>query len=495
MRLPRRTPYYAAATDELTYVHSHLYGDRSDAKGVDAALGVVRLWMHRGACPQAVESTALLVESIRLDQAHAPTYGVRATYAMALTRFVNSVADSFQTGMYAQSIGAIAERIGLPQWLVQVRHSATHEELPSLEVCRDASAIALGWLDQHYWQPTLHTSLETDGDGGTHDGATADEAEQAWHTAACDRAAQLLLTYRNCAQAVRRDVSLAQRSSPPHEKALADVVAWLHDEAGRYAQLAVRFDTAERLSVGAMHADLEEAEDDMPAAVLPVVTLLITQLLVPGALFPADTKKRQSVGSVSLDDWAPLWDALLDRLQAEVPFFFPMLVDALIASPTYQSVAHAWVAWLAAREMTVPLGVPRWREGEDTVLTTFSSRGAQRVPLRRLVVQYALEADSEDWHVLAQSLSASDPVLKERVAQLCALRHVDEVTTMAPDACLAEMEARASTSSQPSLPGVTAMATEKEEEEAAAPGGWHRASAYVPTPIGCLAGERPSLLC
>ena len=58
MRLPRRTPFYAPAAEELAYVHALLYGDRSDLRALEGALGVVRLWMNRMACPQAVESTA-----------------------------------------------------------------------------------------------------------------------------------------------------------------------------------------------------------------------------------------------------------------------------------------------------------------------------------------------------------------------------------------------------------------------------------------------------
>ena len=125
MRLPRRTPYYGNVHEEISYVYERFYGDRRDRNAIESALGVVRLWIHRTCCPQAVESTALLVESVMLDQARVSDYAARASYAMALTRLVNSVVDSFQTGVYAQSIGAIAEQIGLPQWLVQVRHCST----------------------------------------------------------------------------------------------------------------------------------------------------------------------------------------------------------------------------------------------------------------------------------------------------------------------------------------------------------------------------------
>ena len=58
---------------------------------------------------------------------------------MALVRMVNGLVDPLQLGVYARPISSIATQIGLPMWLVELRHSATHEELPSLEVLRTAA--------------------------------------------------------------------------------------------------------------------------------------------------------------------------------------------------------------------------------------------------------------------------------------------------------------------------------------------------------------------
>lgn len=46
--------------------------------------------------------------------------------------------DPVQQGYYARSIGSIAHQLGLPQAFVELRHAATHENLPSLTVLRDA---------------------------------------------------------------------------------------------------------------------------------------------------------------------------------------------------------------------------------------------------------------------------------------------------------------------------------------------------------------------
>lgn len=42
---------------------------------------------------------------------------------------------------------------GLPQVLVDLRHEATHNELPSLPLLRLAACQALAWLRACYWQP------------------------------------------------------------------------------------------------------------------------------------------------------------------------------------------------------------------------------------------------------------------------------------------------------------------------------------------------------
>ena len=49
---------------------------------------------------------------------------------------------------------------GLPRILVDVRHEASHNELPSLALLRMAAASALTWLKESYWkQQSEHVDL------------------------------------------------------------------------------------------------------------------------------------------------------------------------------------------------------------------------------------------------------------------------------------------------------------------------------------------------
>lgn len=64
---PRRTPFYGEAREELAQVHTRFYAARDDTRALEQGVSIVRLWMNRGACPQAVEASALLVQGILAD--------------------------------------------------------------------------------------------------------------------------------------------------------------------------------------------------------------------------------------------------------------------------------------------------------------------------------------------------------------------------------------------------------------------------------------------
>lgn len=59
--------------------------------------------------------------------------------------------DSHQSARHKLSMYAIAKTINLPATFVELRHQATHEELPSLNKLRAASQKALRWIWDYYW--------------------------------------------------------------------------------------------------------------------------------------------------------------------------------------------------------------------------------------------------------------------------------------------------------------------------------------------------------
>lgn len=73
-------------------------------------------------------------------------------YCMAIMRLVNCFVEPVhkKTG---RSISELADAVGIPRMLVDIRHESSHRNLPSLRLVRTASMKALDWLKSNYWEP------------------------------------------------------------------------------------------------------------------------------------------------------------------------------------------------------------------------------------------------------------------------------------------------------------------------------------------------------
>ncbi len=155
---PRHVPW--ACHDEWRFVAACLFG--GDARALARGMRVVEMWCVRGDVPPAVESTvALLGLRAQLVAARASEDGdegvgaserdLRLALSCAIIRLVNEVVDAHQQGAYALSVSLLAEKARLPRILVDLRHGATHDVLPPLEVLAHAADLALDWLLANYW--------------------------------------------------------------------------------------------------------------------------------------------------------------------------------------------------------------------------------------------------------------------------------------------------------------------------------------------------------
>lgn len=129
----------------------------------------------------SVEMTVSLLEALRSDELPSSkalrSVGVpleqplvaksegerRALYAMTITRLINGLTASYQTGPYNKSIQSLARVLELPDGLVELRHSAAHGEIPSLVRLRTAALQSLQWLHDRYWlrQSTYFETTKT----------------------------------------------------------------------------------------------------------------------------------------------------------------------------------------------------------------------------------------------------------------------------------------------------------------------------------------------
>ncbi|KAF9598072.1 hypothetical protein IFM89_024106 [Coptis chinensis] len=95
-------------------------------------------------------STALTREDLNSDAMESEVI-LAMLHSMAIMRLVNGVAHK---GRY-ETEGSIADKaleIGLPRMLVDLRHEASHRDLPSLRLVQLASVKALEWVKSYYWE-------------------------------------------------------------------------------------------------------------------------------------------------------------------------------------------------------------------------------------------------------------------------------------------------------------------------------------------------------
>lgn len=154
---PKMCPW--STWDEWAQVFRAMYSDNVAHKAV--AIDMVCLWKGRGKVSHSVESTANLME-VNVREWHRDNSFRRCSdtelkmlYSQAILRAVNGLVDASQQGQVAESVLMLASRIGIPGWIVDLRHDATHNDLPSLSVLRTASRFMLQWLYDNYWVPQL----------------------------------------------------------------------------------------------------------------------------------------------------------------------------------------------------------------------------------------------------------------------------------------------------------------------------------------------------
>ncbi|KAG0209077.1 rRNA-processing protein las1 [Mortierella sp. NVP41] len=159
-KLPKLVPWHSPA--EFIQVHQWFYPPPTedgspDIRAQECALRRVKAWEARGKLPHAIDSTAAFMQVVVRDWTQTCSdQDLRLMYSMVFIRFVNGYVDAFQSAKSAKSIAYLAvEKVGMPIWFVELRHTATHDYLPSLAILRSATNQALAWINDNYWMPQL----------------------------------------------------------------------------------------------------------------------------------------------------------------------------------------------------------------------------------------------------------------------------------------------------------------------------------------------------
>ena len=95
----------------------------------------------------------------------ASTRSLTPSLAMTIS-FVTGLLDSNQDKQHKMSMYAVAKSVGLPATFVELRHQATHEQLPSLTRLRAAAQSALDWIWEYYWRHLVDEAANPDGPEG-----------------------------------------------------------------------------------------------------------------------------------------------------------------------------------------------------------------------------------------------------------------------------------------------------------------------------------------
>ncbi|CBJ48933.1 conserved unknown protein [Ectocarpus siliculosus] len=125
----------------------------------------VAVWQSRERIPHAVETTSQLVE-VRLNDVGAAKGGglafhggqrseeeLRLIYSAVVVRAVNGLTGHEQKAAHAAPVSSLAREIGLPTWIVDIRHEAAHKQLPGIVSLRLAADFLVDYLWRRHWSP------------------------------------------------------------------------------------------------------------------------------------------------------------------------------------------------------------------------------------------------------------------------------------------------------------------------------------------------------
>lgn len=110
----------------------------------------VSAWSARMQIPTAIEVTASLQKNMYEEQS---VLGL----SLSIIRFINGVVEPFKHIDPNSPISSIGSSLGIPDYIVTIRHTATHGRMPSFDFACMAALQALKWLEENYWMPQLST--------------------------------------------------------------------------------------------------------------------------------------------------------------------------------------------------------------------------------------------------------------------------------------------------------------------------------------------------
>ncbi|XP_017138616.1 uncharacterized protein LOC108153264 [Drosophila miranda] len=144
-------------TEEFQHACHLIFGKNATSNQRRMGLSMIRIWkLRRGSlCPAAALATAMIVRAQLNDKKG--ELNLEKIYAHAIMRFFNFMSSTVQ-GHNWSSMYDKAQELGLPSFVVDIRHKCSHgTEMPPVDLLRTAADICLQWLHQNYWLPLKDT--------------------------------------------------------------------------------------------------------------------------------------------------------------------------------------------------------------------------------------------------------------------------------------------------------------------------------------------------
>ncbi|CAE6392889.1 unnamed protein product [Rhizoctonia solani] len=447
MALPKRVPWATLA--ELDELCTWIYSDETDVASKQLAKNRLCAWQVNCPLPHALESVLCFLNAMLLDSNDGSTSTLCQVYALALIRFVNGLVDPLQQGVFARPIYSLAAQIGLPSWIVELRHRSTHEDLPSIEVLREATHQSMQWLLSRYFLPTLSPSNTTD--------------LERLEIPALD---PLLTEYKNLMKTCLRDASLQGRNKVEVERLLKGFSAWTSDVSTLYA----------------VDLSIQGSESNITAQKLKFATRKFCERLCDkNGLVPVSKSKRTRLsGPLSHPPNQDIWAPLIHHFDQTNEYFIEELLEHMLLlvnnsvtaenDPTYSKTIASWVLW---------------------VVDTMGDEAFRRDCVRNLLTGAGSEGGNPILRNLVDSLVSQYEALKQLVTEL--------LTTIKPQKAswktgsMKELEDRQRQLKQVLLRNHEAESSKPPFGSVSAPGegeqlplGWYQIpqSSWVPCPIG-----------
>ncbi|QRW00074.1 ABC transporter transmembrane region [Ceratobasidium sp. AG-Ba] len=258
-----------------------------------------------------------------LEPSNSSSATLRQIYALAIIRFVNGLVDPLQQSAFARPIYSLAAQIGLPAWIVELRHRSTHEDLPSLEVLREASHEAMDWLLNRYFLPTLTPSI-----------STVDSID-------LPPLDPLLSNYKALMKTGLKDASVQGRNKAELDKLMKDAAIWIIDVSALYAA-----DSSFR------GIDIANSSQKGKLA----TQKFCERLCDKGGLVPVSKSKRAQPGkSLIVPPNQAIWAPLIQYLDQQNEHFADEILACMLgllndnslfeSDPTFSATIASWTLW------------------------------------------------------------------------------------------------------------------------------------------------------